>query len=150
MGCCISRPNQKQTVDPSFIDIPLLKPQQSTGDFGAISYYTMEEPKRKSSYEGDIIEHTALSIIAAPDIEQARKQTFNECFSHIEVNTFQNIPLMSVQSHLSLPQIDALAQQSQHPFEDYTRFLDQVLSTIVKPLENMKVQSNVNLTVMLD
>lgn len=112
----------------------------------------MQYIPRKPSYEGNIIEHSTLSVVATPEVEESRKQTFKECFSHIDVNTFQNVPFMSVQSHLSAPQYDSL-QQSQfqtHKFEEYSQFLDRVINSILVPLQEMKVQDETNLTTLLD
>lgn len=158
MGCCFSKTEALSNIDPTFIDIPLLnKPKQTTTSepqsftYFTIDNYTNDQPpkNRRPSYEGDIIEHSTLSVLAAPDIEVSRQQRFNECFSHIEANTFQNIPIMSVQSHLSVPQLDA-QQMTPHDYEDYSRFIDQVISTLCTPLANMEIISDRKLVITLD
>lgn len=153
MGCIFSC-CQKQTGinSSSYIEIPLLQTVRTPENNNPTQYYTMEVPQKKPSYEGNIIEHSTLSVITAPEDEETRKQTFKECFSHIDVNTFQNVPFMSVQSHLSVPQFDSL-QQSQlqsHKFEEYSQFLDRILSSILVPLHDMKVHDDTDLTLLLD
>lgn len=150
MGCCNSGPEQVSAIGPSFIDIPLLKPAQPTQTTTTTNYYTIDTPKRKPSYEGGIIEHSTFSVADAPETEPQMKQNFNECFSHIEVNTFQNMPIMSIQSHLSLPQFDAVQQNSSHSFDEYMRYYNQVVTPILTPLKNMKIQDETCLSILLD
>lgn len=155
MGCLFSCLKQEPGINnSSYIEIPLLQTVRAPEDTNPTQYYTsMEPPQKKPSYEGNIIEHSALSVITEPpEVEKSRKQTFKECFSHIDVNTFQNVPFMSVQSHLSVPQFDAL-QQSQlqsHKFEEYSQFLDRIMSSILVPLQNMNVKYDTDLTLLLD
>ncbi|KAK8894431.1 hypothetical protein M9Y10_022865 [Tritrichomonas musculus] len=152
MGCCSSGVEKQKGINESYIEIPLLQTSRTTENTNKTPYYTMDDIPRKPSYEGNIIEHSTLSVVATPEVEESRKQTFKECFSHIDVNTFQNVPFMSVQSHLSAPQYDSL-QQSQfqtHKFEEYSQFLDRVINSILVPLQEMKVQDETNLTTLLD
>ena len=145
MGCCSSK-QEVYSVQEDFIDIPLLnKPKQrntttdnSNNNYFSIEQYTNSTYRRRSSYDGGIIEQAQLSLSVAPDNELSRQQKFTECFSHIDVSTFQNIPIMSAQSHLSIPNVGDQAYSS-FDFDDYSRFLDQVLNKIVTPLVEMKV-----------
>lgn len=157
MGCCRSHPENASAIDGTIIDIPLLnKPRVSHSDLNdsgrcfSLSHYTTDHSsvsRRRPSYEGIIIEHNTRSVVNAPEMEQSRQQKFNECFSQIEANTFQNIPIMSVQSHLSVPNIDS--QIMNHDFEDYNRFMNQVVDTLLVPLMNMKITSEESLVVVL-
>ncbi|KAH0794100.1 hypothetical protein GPJ56_001978 [Histomonas meleagridis] len=156
MGCCNSK-QEVYSVQEDFIDIPLLnKPKQrsvpadnSNSNYFSIEQYTNSTPyRRRSSYDGGIIEQTQLSLSAAPDIELSRQQKFTECFSHIDVSTFQNIPIMSAQSHLSVPNVGDQVYSS-FDFDDYSRFLDQVLNKIATPLVEMKVVTDKNISISI-
>ena len=113
MGCCYSSKQEDIKLQEDFIDIPLLnKPKQSgpttdnsNNNYFSIEHYTNSKYHKRSSYDGGIIEQTQLSLSVAPDIELSRQQKFNECFSHIDVSTFQTIPIMSTQSHFSVPNV---------------------------------------------
>ena len=157
MGCLSSHPENASAIEGTIIDIPLLnKPRvnhtelNDSGRCFSLSQYTTDHSsasRRRPSYEGTIIEHSTFSVVNAPEIEQSRQQKFNECFSQIEANTFQNIPIMSVQSHLSVPNIDS--QIMSHDFEDYNRFMNQVIDTLLVPLTNMQVSNDESLVVVL-
>ena len=158
MGCCSSKQEARSILQEDFIDIPLLnKPKQqrkTTTDNSNNSYFSIEQYptnptiRRRSSYDGGIIEQTQLSLSVAPDIELSRQQKFTECFSQIDVSTFQNLPIMSVQSHLSIPNVGDQAYSS-FDFDDYSRFLDQVLNKIITPLEEMNVTTDKNITISI-
>lgn len=148
------------SLDPTFVDIPLLnRPRRGSvvSDAANSRYFTMQhyttgemEISRRPSYDGAIIEHSTASIVTAPDIENSRQQKFNECFSHIEANTFQSIPIMSVQSHLSIPNPGHSSLIGSDMFDDYARFMDQVVTTVLVPLDEMKVTNKTELVVLSD
>ena len=156
MGCCESRDETMSSLDTSFIDIPLLnKPkvrrqlnENNNNNYFSIDNYTTSQivPQRRPSYKGGIFDQTQLSVAEAPEIELSRQQKFNECFSHIEVNTFQNIPIASVQSHLSIPRVENQIY-STHEFDDYARFMEQVLNTLTVPLTQMNVEYQNDITI---
>ena len=156
MGCCESRDETMSSLDTSFIDIPLLnKPkvrrqlnENNNNNYFSIDNYTTSQivPQRRPSYEGGIFDQTQLSVAEAPEIELSRQQKFNECFSHIEVNTFQNIPIASVQSHLSIPRVENQIY-STHEFDDYARFMEQVLNTLTVLLTQMNVEYQNDITI---
>ena len=155
MGCCGSKSDNDAIADTNFVDIPLInKPRQSAvlgNDSGNSRYFSIERytnptMTRRPSYDGSLIEHSSFSV-AAPEIELSRQQKFSECFSQIEANTFQNIPIMSVQSHLSVPNIES--QMMSHNFEDYNRFMTQVVDTLLLPLSNMKITQEESFVIVL-
>lgn len=154
MGCLFSFCNKQQAGinSSSYIEIPLLQTAKTPDTANPTQYYTsMEPPQKKPTYEGNIIEHSKFQVKTNRVEEESRKQTFKECFSHIDVNTFQNVPFMSVQSHLSVPQFDSYQQSLQsHKFEEYSQFLDRIVPSILGPLHNMKVQDETDLTLLLD
>lgn len=161
MGCCSSRElgTDLYSLDPTFVDIPLLnRPRRGSvaSEASGSRYFSMEhytnsatEVPRRPSYEAAMVEHSTLSVSAAPELETSRQRKFNECFSHIEANTFQSIPIMSVQSHLSIPNPGNSALMVTNAFDDYSRFMDQVITTVLDPLDNMKVTKERDLVVIL-
>jgi len=155
MGCFSSHPENKSAIDQGVFDIPLLnKPRvQTADDFASSSYFPMDSYtqgsnpiKRKPSYEGGIIEHNNFSVFTEPDNEYLKKQKFNECFSRIEVSTFQNVPIMSVQSHIMVPSMEH-QQTNATDIQDYYRFMDQVIKTIIVPLNEMSINDRRSLVI---
>ena len=162
MGCFSSHPENKSAIDQDIYDIPLLNKSrtETPEDFASASYFTIDSytsnnnkinlinntNKKKLIYEGDIIEHSTFSLVVESNNELLKKQKFNEIFSHIEVSTFTNIPIMSVQSHIMVPSVE-LQNPNIHDIEDYFIFMDRVLNTIITPLTNLKILDERNLII---
>ncbi|OHT15754.1 hypothetical protein TRFO_42313 [Tritrichomonas foetus] len=164
MGCGHSNSENRQALHQQFIDIELLnKPRTLTESNGYSTNFNTNNNFNNSSRESSasaskasqfspfqtqLIEHTTLSVLAAPELESSRQQKFTECFSHIDASTFQNLPIMSM-SHVGAQSLDMNVLPSQQ-LEDYFRFLDQVITTVVKPLDQMKIEDRTPLSLLLD
>lgn len=155
MGCNLSNPDNQSAVEQEMVIIPLLtKPrQQPQEDFDNGTYFpfdsynnSISNKERKETVENDMIEHATTNISTAPDLEIYKKQKFNECFSHIEVSTFQNVPIMSVQSHINMPSVE-YQQTDGHEVDDYYQLIDQIVESIIPPLTAMTVTTSHELTI---
>jgi hypothetical protein len=154
MGCGPSRRENKEVIDMGFIDIPLIsnpnprvEVEPSPPSFLNIDVHRElgRSTVASSQSSAQMIEHTDLSVHAAPDIEPSRQQSFAEHFSHIDANTFQTMPLLSM-PHLQMGSFDS---QPSHAIDDYCRFIDQVLTTLIVPLTTLEIVDHRPLTIAL-
>ena len=154
MGCSNSSAQNQAAVEQEMVIVPFLNSQprvvqqeeyQASSYFPFDSYQNFDSPKRKTSCECDMIDHSTAAATAEPDMELFKKQKFNECFSHIEVSTFQNVPIMSVQSHINMPSLEN-QQSDSFNVNDYYELIDQVMGKIIPPLTSMTVKTNQELT----
>ena len=156
MGCSNSHPENQSAIDQEIIIVPLtaqprvVSPEeyQTTSYFPFDSYNPSIEPPNtnKQASQVDMIDHSTTATVAEPDMELFKKQKFNECFSHIEVSTFQNAPIMSVQSHINMPNPE-YQQGDSFNVQDYYQLIDQVMTKVIPPLVNMKVSTDLELTI---
>lgn len=136
-----------------FIDIPLVSNPSPrveadvSPSFPAIVQRQDYPPSSTclSPVQTRMIEHTNLSVVTAPEMEPSRQQRFHEHFSHIDANTFQTLPLLSM-PHIQIAPGDA---PPCHEIDDYCRFIDQVLTTLVVPLEALEISDRRPLSVTL-
>jgi hypothetical protein len=144
MGCGPSAQENREVLDLGFIDIPLISnpSPRVESEASAPSFLNLDSrreigrlPTSSSQVPTQMIEHTNLSVITAPDIEPSRQQKFSEHFSHIDANTFQTLPLLSM-PHLQMGPFDSPAS---HDIDDYCRFIDQVLTTLIVPLATLEI-----------
>jgi hypothetical protein len=155
MGCKISSPQNQAAIEQEMVIVPFLNSQPRSiphEDYHANSYFpfesfsqNLESRKRRVSCDRDMIDYSSATATAEPDSELYKKQKFNECFSHIEVSTFQNVPIMSVQSLINVPSIEN-QQSDSFNVHDYYELIDQVVSKIVPPLISMKVNTDYQFT----
>ena len=156
MGCNFSHPENQSAISQDMVIVPFLNAQprvippeeyQTSSYFPFDSYSPNLDPLPQTpSIEVDMIEHSTAATLAEPDMELYKKQRFNECFSHIEVSTFRNAPIMSVQSHINLPSPEN-QQSDSFNVADYYQLIDQVMNKVIPPLVSMKVSTNLELTV---
>jgi hypothetical protein len=156
MGCSGSSPQNQAAIEQEMVIVPFLNSQPraiSQEDYQSNSYFpfesfaqNFESQKRRTSYDHDMIDYSTTTTTAEPDLELSKKQKFNECFSHIEVSTFQNVPIMSIQSLINIPSLEN-QQNDSLSVNDYYELIDQVIGKIVPPLTSMSVQTDLNLTI---
>ena len=158
MGCSNSHPENQSAIDQEVVIVPFLTAQPrvvSTEEYQTSSYFpfdsynpNIESPENKPTCQGDMIDHSTTAAVAEPDMELFKKQRFNECFSHIEVSTFQNAPIMSVQSHINMPNPE-YQQSDSFNVQDYYQLIDQVMTKVIPPLVTMKVSTDMELTLWI-
>lgn len=156
MGCSLSNPENKQAAEQDMVIVPFLSTQPrviSQEEYHQTSYFPFEAeikkeetPKKKQTYEGGMIDHATTTNVSEPTKELYKKQKFNEYFSHIEVSTFQNVPIMSIQSQLNVPSVEYQSSDALN-INDYHQLLDQVMQAIIPPLTSMSVSNLRQLTI---
>jgi hypothetical protein len=154
MGCGKSAAQNQEALAMGFIDIPLVSNPSPRVEADMQPAFLGLDQRRDftpsssslSPIQTHMIEHTNLSVVSAPEMEPFRQQRFCEHFSHIDANTFQTLPLLSV-PHIQMVPGDA---QPSHEIDDYCRFIDQVLTTLVAPLEAMEVSDRRPLAVAIE
>ena len=143
MGCGPSSSENQNAIEQPFIDIQLLaRPRvvaevQKESNFFSMDAYAMRETEEKSIVHGDIVDHSATSVSAAPEIEQIRQQKFVECFSHIDANTFQTIPMLSMSHNTNM---GLVTDETRSP-DEYFRFLEQV-TPVLTYLTEMQIKTD--------
>jgi actin-related protein len=152
MGCnSSSRPN-REVIDMAFIDIPLISNPNPRVESDVTPGFLPLDQRRDygpssslSPVQTRMIDHTNLSVVTAPEMEPSRQQKFSEHFSHIDANTFQTLPLLSM-PHIQMAPGDP---QACHQIDDYCRFIEQVLTTLVVPLEALQIPDRRPLAVVM-
>jgi hypothetical protein len=153
MGCGRSTPENQEALAMGFIDISLVSNPNPRVEPEFSPAFQFSEHRRDftpsssslSPIQTRMIEHTSLSVVTAPEMEPSRQQKFSEQFSHIDANTFQTLPILSM-THIQMVPGDA---QPCHEIDDYCRFIDQVLTTLVVPLEGLEINDRRPLAVQL-
>ncbi|EAY23219.1 hypothetical protein TVAG_185250 [Trichomonas vaginalis G3] len=155
MGCNLSNPENKQAAEQEMVIVPFLSTQPriiSSEEYHQTSYFPFEveekkeeQPKKKQTYEEGMINHSTQANVSEPTKELYKKQKFNEYFSHIEVSTFQNVPIMSIQSQLNVPSMEYQQGDSLN-INDYHQLIDQVIQAVIPPLLSMNLTTKRELT----
>jgi hypothetical protein len=125
---------------------PLSSPDDITTRTFGLSAYRPGPPTRPppSAFQGEMIEHPNLAPTPAPDVEQSRRIHFVEQFSRITADTFQGIPIFSVQ-----PPSETGTQPS-HDIRTHCRWMEPVLDSLVRPLRQIRVNSQKLLVISID
>jgi hypothetical protein len=154
MGCARSHPDNAFAADQlGSIDIELLasNPPLSSPDtfrtrsFG-LSDYRVTRPVRPppSAFQAEMIERPNATRPPAPDVEQSRQVRFVEQFSRISANTLQGIPIFSVQPP------SETGTQACHDIRTHCRWMEPVLDSLVRPLNQIRVNSQRPLVITID
>lgn len=143
MGCGPSNSENQNAIEQPFIDLQLLaRPRvvsevQKDTNYFSMDAYAMRKTEEKSIFHGDIVTHSTTSVITAPAIEQSRQQKFVECFSQIDADTFQTIPILSMPHNTGIH----FHSDDAHSSDEYFRFLDRV-TPVLTHLTDMRIKSD--------
>jgi hypothetical protein len=143
MGCGPSNPENAQALE-AIPDISLRsfapRPSDSADlplmtSFGFSDSPNLSKPRPPpSTFPVEMIDHTTVPSAPPPDAEQ-RQHRFVEHFSLLGADTFQSVRMLSF-SRVAVPD---LTIQASHDIEGHCRFMDQVLESLGKPFERIRV-----------